>query len=247
MSHSQASSVHSTAINQAKRLDAGTDDVRPVVGFEDVATITLSGAVTTVDRVIRHRCNTTRILPGGRILKPKANTGGFIHMRLNRDCKHYTLSLARLITEAWIRPLETDECVRHKDGDTSNCHIDNLIIVPRSQARKYSTLVTGKRCNLQRKAEIWRDVPQSRAQISNFGRLRSNATMTPSILTPVTVDNRRIVAFVRQDGRRTSSTIGHLMRVVFPELRLEYQIEKRKRRSDELPTALPTALQAAGR
>ncbi len=206
--------------------DADLSDARPIVGYEDVATITRTGVVTTIDRVIRHRSGTTRVLPGGRVLKP-SKSGRCVTIAIHRDGARHNISLSLLVAEAWIRPLTSDERVRHIDVDLN---LNNLVIVPRSQARIYSTRVTGKRCNTQYKCEIWRDVPEARAVISNYGRLRSHATRTPSILAPVTIQYRQIVAFIRADGTRTSSTIGHLMRTVFPELVEEYQTRKPGRR-----------------
>lgn len=208
--------------------DAALCDARPVVGFKDVATVTRSGLIMTIDRTIRHRLGTTRLLRGGRVLQQQSTANGYISVSIPRHNKRHNRSIAKIVAEAWIRPIAEGERVRHRDFDTSNNHVSNLIIVDRSEARTYSPLKSNKRCRLQRKAEIWRDIPHARAAISNFGRLRSNATATASILTPVAVDTRRIVAFINSDGVRTSSTVGHLMRSIFPELASEYQHQKRK-------------------
>ena len=80
-----------------------------------------------------------------KVLIPKINKQGQLEITLNKNNKHYYRLISRLVVETFSNiKLNRNDIVMYKDNDKTNCRLDNLYIISRSQ-RCEITYDTGKR------------------------------------------------------------------------------------------------------
>lgn len=194
---------------------------RPAYGFDGIAVVSREGVVRTLDRIVV-QANGRKYPVKGRICEPRWDRAGGVISLANKPVFAH-----RLIASTWIRPVQSDERVVHVDGDTKNCHVDNLKIVHVSAAmhdyvsRKRQR--NNRRKKLQLRGEVWRLIPGTiHYDLSNFGRARSRAGR-PSVIMQVRESSRGVaVIWVVRDGRRTSLSLPRMMRAIWPEVSHEW-------------------------
>lgn len=97
-----------------------TEIWKPVIGYEDLYEVSNLGQVK--------RIRTHYGKPINRILKRKHSREGWAQYSLSRDGIACIYCGSRLVAEAFIRPLNQNERVKHKDGDYLNDCVSNLQI-----------------------------------------------------------------------------------------------------------------------
>ena len=103
---------------------------RDVVGFEDYEI-----------------SNTGRIRTKPKELKPKISKQGLLEISLCNNNKRHGKMLGRLVCEAFLeRELTKDDVVVYLDGDKTNCSIDNLKVISRSEREKMAYEKGEKEC-----------------------------------------------------------------------------------------------------
>lgn len=93
---------------------------KPVVGAEKFYAVSSSGLVK---RIARARGATP-----GRILTTKPDKYGYPVVEIRKDGKRWRVYVHTLVATAFIRSLNADEEVNHKDGNKLNTNLDNLEI-----------------------------------------------------------------------------------------------------------------------
>lgn len=71
-----------------------------------------------------------------RILKPFTTINGFQAYTLIKDGKKKVFHAHRLVAQVFIRPLEADDVVLHRNEDKTDCRVANLIIKKGSKRAK---------------------------------------------------------------------------------------------------------------
>ena len=76
----------------------------------------------------------------GRILEPGAKHRKYYQIGLTRaDKTRMTAQIHRLVAVTFITPEADDKIILHKDGDTHNNHVDNLIVTDEVMQRRRFT------------------------------------------------------------------------------------------------------------
>lgn len=71
------------------------------------------------------------------ILKPKINKQGHLEVTLNKNNKHYYRMVARLMIETFTEmQLTKNDIIMYKDGDRTNCALDNLYLISRGHRQE---------------------------------------------------------------------------------------------------------------
>lgn len=80
---------------------------------------------------------------GERILKPRTDRGGYLHVALSKNGETKNLSIHRLVAIAFIPNPDNKLCVNHIDGVKKNNSIDNLEWCTHSENTKHMFDVLG--------------------------------------------------------------------------------------------------------
>lgn len=70
----------------------------------------------------------------GKLRKPSSGLDGYLRVRVIQESRTYLLS--NLVADAFIGPRPWDHYVRYKDGDVTNCRVENLYYQHRNEAAK---------------------------------------------------------------------------------------------------------------
>lgn len=103
----------------------GLDITRPVVGYEGYYEVSIYGDVSSLDRIVIHS-NGRRQFVKGRTLKPASDTNGYLVVTLCKDGARKTVSIHRLVAEAFIPNPDNLPQVDHLDCDKKNNNVHNL-------------------------------------------------------------------------------------------------------------------------
>lgn len=63
-----------------------------------------------------------------RVLKQHLNSYGFWRVNLWRDGRNYSKSIHILVARAFFPRLDPNRKIKHRDGDKSNNHVENLMV-----------------------------------------------------------------------------------------------------------------------
>lgn len=74
----------------------------------------------------------------GKILKSIVDPKGYLRVFLYRKGRRKQFLVHRLVARAFIGPCPKDKEVNHKDGNTSNPHVDNLEYISCSENHKHA-------------------------------------------------------------------------------------------------------------
>lgn len=108
--------------------EQGSDEWRPVVGYEGLYEVSSTGEVRSLPRsIVRVRHGESHILPvPGGLLKPLLD-GGYYRVNLYRDKKRNKQPIHRLVLMAFSGPPPTEKHIcRHLDGNHLNNTANNL-------------------------------------------------------------------------------------------------------------------------
>lgn len=68
-----------------------------------------------------------------RVMKSAKNKGGYLHVGLRKDGKHFGFTVHRLVALVWIGPKPDGKEVNHKDGNKLNNYWGNLEYVTHAE------------------------------------------------------------------------------------------------------------------
>lgn len=97
---------------------------RPVNGYEGLYEVSDQASVKSLDRTIQTTRGPRRIR--GRLLKPKANSSGYLQIALFKDRKRKEKLLSRVVAEAFCEKPDGCNIVNHLDCDISHNWASNL-------------------------------------------------------------------------------------------------------------------------
>lgn len=102
---------------------------KPVEGYEGVYEVSNTGKVRSIDRTIYlhgAREGQTRVY-SGKLLKP-LHTQDHLFVHLQKQGTRKNVGLGRLVAWHFLEGFKESgrTCVKYKDGDFSNCSVDNL-------------------------------------------------------------------------------------------------------------------------
>lgn len=72
-----------------------------------------------------------------KILKPKANTQGYLEVTLSKNNKRFYRNVSRLVIAAFTDlKLGKNDIIMYKDNDKTNCALDNMYIISRGKRQE---------------------------------------------------------------------------------------------------------------
>lgn len=98
---------------------------RPVVGYEGLYEVSSYGRVRSVDRYVK-ACYEKYRLHKGKILSPGKDKDGYLFVVLSCNGKHKTITIHRLVSQAFIPNPDDLPIINHKDEVKTNNSVDNL-------------------------------------------------------------------------------------------------------------------------
>ena len=87
---------------------------RPVVGYEGLYEVSNTGRVRSLDRYIK-ACYGSYRLHKGKVLSPAKDTNGYLKVILTCNEKHKSISVHRLVAQAFIENFDNLPEINHKD------------------------------------------------------------------------------------------------------------------------------------
>lgn len=102
----------------------GTEQWRPVVGYEGLYEASDEGRVRSLDRYV-YRSDGRRNRIAGRVLKPTINSYGHMYIALSRDNKRLGQPVQRLVLSAF--GVQGSGDAKHRNGDVTDNRLANLV------------------------------------------------------------------------------------------------------------------------
>ena len=125
---------------------------RPVVGYEGLYEVSNTGQVRSLDRYVKN--NHSYRLHKGKVLSLLKNEYGYIQVVLSCNGKHNTITVHRLVAQAFILNPNNLPEVNHKDEDKTNNSVENLEWCTAKYNSNYGTRNIRRRETLIKK-ESW--------------------------------------------------------------------------------------------
>lgn len=155
---------------------------KDVPGYEGLYQVSNLGNVRSLDRYY--------LLPGadpvfhkGKVLKPFLIASKRLHTQFNVNGVGKTFCVDGLVAEAFIRARGDGEAVYHKDGDITNCRVENLAWTTAEELRDIWRDGSRKsHRNIETMdGEEWRDVVgfEGLFKVSSYGRVASVDKVVP--------------------------------------------------------------------
>ena len=98
---------------------------RPVVGYEGLYEVSSYGRVRSLDRYVKCDYESYR-LHKGKVLSPAKDRYGYLYVVLSCNGKHKTITVHRLVAQAFIPNPDDLPIINHKDEDKLNNCVENL-------------------------------------------------------------------------------------------------------------------------
>lgn len=109
---------------------------RPVVGFEGYYEVSNSGEIMSLERTIIVSGHSRRLKE--KVLKPKINNDGYVHVQLSKNSLYSTFTVHRLVAEAFLEMPDDKNFVNHINGNKLDNNVDNLEWVTRSENMRHA-------------------------------------------------------------------------------------------------------------
>lgn len=98
---------------------------RPIVGYEGLYEVSSYGRVRSLDRYVK--CDYERYrLHKGKVLSPAKDRYGYLSVVLSCNGKHKTITVHRIVAQAFIPNPDNLPEINHRDEDKINNRVDNL-------------------------------------------------------------------------------------------------------------------------
>ena len=114
------------------------EEWRPIEGYEGLYEVSNTGRVRSVDRYVKYS-NGQIHLHKGKVLSPVKSNLGYLLVSLCCNGKYKSISVHRLIAQAFIENPDNLPEINHKDEDKTNNSVDNLEWCDRSYNNNYGT------------------------------------------------------------------------------------------------------------
>ena len=101
------------------------EEWRPIVGYEGLYEVSSYGRVRSLDMYVKARYGNYR-LHKGKVLSPGIRPDGYLFVNLTYNGKHKTITVHRLVAQAFLPNPDNLSEVNHKDEDKSNNRVENL-------------------------------------------------------------------------------------------------------------------------
>ena len=102
-----------------------TEEWRPIEGYEGLYEISSYGRVRSLDKYVKSKSESYR-LHKGKVLSPEKNTRGYLSVVLSYNGKHKTITVHRLVAQAFLPNPDNLPEINHKDEDKTNNNVTNL-------------------------------------------------------------------------------------------------------------------------
>ena len=111
---------------------------RPVVGYEGLYEVSNKGRVKSCDRIV-YFINGKHKSYKSCLKSLQTNMGGYSVVSLSKNGKKRSLSVHRIVAEAFLGPCHSLLEVNHKDEGKTNNHVENLEYCTPSYNSNYGT------------------------------------------------------------------------------------------------------------
>ena len=111
---------------------------RPVVGYEGLYEVSNWGRVKRLARVVIRK-NGRRYPVTEKILRPAANSDGYLVVHLAKDGKQITVQVHLLVWDAFVGENRRGLEVNHMDEDKNNCAVWNLNLLTHGDNVRWGT------------------------------------------------------------------------------------------------------------
>lgn len=98
---------------------------KDIEGFEGLYQISTEGQIRSLDRLVRTKCGSYRVLPG-RFMKFSKDSDGYFGVGLTKGGHQYSFRVNRLVAINFLPNPNNFPVVHHKDCDITNNCVDNL-------------------------------------------------------------------------------------------------------------------------
>lgn len=199
--------------------------IKDVVGYDGYYQVSNLGNVKSMKRDVKYfstRWKTDVLFPvDEKILKLSTTRRGFTSVHLKRNSEGKTISVARIVAEAFIPNPYNLSFVGYKDGNQKNNRAENLFWTAKTQDNDYSET---PECVLKNETEEWRDVVgyEGLYEVSSFGNVRSierinaNNQKTYSKIKNIRKDRYgRLRTSLTKDGVKKTISIHRLVAMAF--------------------------------
>lgn len=99
------------------------EEWRPVEGYEGLYEVSNTGRVRSFDRYVKGK---SYRLHKGKVLSPGKNSRGYLSAVLSYNGKHKSITVHRLVAQAFLPNPDNLPEINHKDEDKTNNSVDNL-------------------------------------------------------------------------------------------------------------------------
>ena len=99
------------------------EEWRPIEGYEGLYEVSNTGRVRSLDMYVKGK---SYRLHKGKVLSPGKNKNGYLKVNLHYNGKRETITVHRLVAQAFIENPDNLPQVNHKDEDKTNNNVDNL-------------------------------------------------------------------------------------------------------------------------
>lgn len=198
---------------------------KDVKGYEGYYQVSNFGNVKSVKRNVKYfspRWKTDVLFPvDEKILKLSTTRYGFTSVHLKRNSEAKTISVGRIVAEAFISNPNNLSFVGYKDGNQTNNRVENLFWTAKAQDNGYSET---PEYVLKNETEEWRDVVgyEGFYEVSSLGNVRSierinaNNQKTYSKIKNIRKDRYgRLRTMLSKDGVKKTIPIHRLVAMAF--------------------------------
>jgi hypothetical protein len=124
---------------------------KDINGFHKMYQISSTGIVRSLDRKVSHE-EGGKMLVRGKTIAVTSGRGGYYHVALSKNGFPKTVTIHRLVAEAFIKNTDRKPCVNHKDGNRNNNNFTNLEWTTYKENEQWSWEHLGKTASKHKRA-----------------------------------------------------------------------------------------------